>query len=61
MTALPAATAAAPVAAASSTSAAQLAARIPIPRSLPPCYDGQRLRHLSHSSYTKFLLCPEDW
>ena len=41
-------------------SAAELAARIQIPRRLPG-YDGQPLRHLSNSSYTKFLLCPEDW
>jgi hypothetical protein len=40
---------------------AELAARIHIPRRLPPRYDGQPLRHLSHSSYTKFLLCPDDW
>jgi len=42
-------------------SAAELAARIAVPRRLPARYDGQPLRHLSHSSYTKFLLCPEDW
>ena len=42
-------------------SAAQLAARIQIPRRLPPRYDGQPLRHLSHSSYNRFVLCPEDW
>ena len=41
--------------------AVQLAARIEIPRRLPPRYDGQRLRHLSHSSYTRFVLCPESW
>ena len=41
--------------------AAALAARIQIPRRLPIRYDGQPLRHLSHSSYTRFLLCPEDW
>ena len=41
--------------------AAELAARIQIPRRLPVRYDGQPLRHLSNSSYTKFLLCPEDW
>lgn len=41
--------------------AAQLAARIQIPRTLPPRYDGQPLRHLSHSSYSRFVLCPEDW
>ena len=41
--------------------AAELAARIQIPRRLPVRYDGQPLRHLSHSSYSRFLLCPEDW
>ena len=39
--------------------AAQLAARIEIPRRLPSRYDGQPLQHLSHSSYTRFVLCPE--
>jgi hypothetical protein len=39
----------------------ELATRIHIPRRLPVRYDGQPLRHLSHSSYTKFLLCPDDW
>jgi hypothetical protein len=42
-------------------SGAELAARIHIPRRLPVRYDGQPLRHLSHSSYSKFLLCPDDW
>src|SRR3954470_22530305 len=42
-------------------SASELAARIQIPRHLPVRYDGERLTHLSHSSYTKFLLCPDDW
>ena len=42
-------------------SAAQLAARIQIPRRLPPRYDGQPLQHLSYSSYNRFILCPEDW
>ena len=42
-------------------SAAQLAGRIQIPRRLPPRYDGQPLEHLSHSSYNRFVLCPEDW
>jgi hypothetical protein len=41
--------------------AAELARRIQIPRRLPIRYDGQPLRHLSHSSYNRFLLCPEDW
>ena len=40
---------------------AELAARIQIPRRLPVRHDGQPLRHLSHSSYSKFLLCPDDW
>src|SRR3954454_24296960 len=39
---------------------AELAARIQIPRRLPVRSDGQPLRHLSHSSYAKFLLCPDD-
>src|SRR3954453_19834111 len=42
-------------------SASELAARIQIPRRLPIRYDGERLKHLSHSSYSKFLLCPDDW
>jgi PD-(D/E)XK nuclease superfamily len=42
-------------------SAAELAARIQVPRRLPPRYDGQPLAHLSHSSYSRFALCPEDW
>jgi PD-(D/E)XK nuclease superfamily len=46
---------------AASPSPAQLAARIQIPRRLPPRYDGQPLQHLSHSSYNRFVLCPEDW
>src|SRR3954468_5385414 len=44
-----------------SDSATALAARIPLPPPLPARYDGQPLRHLSPSSYTRFLLCPEDW
>jgi hypothetical protein len=47
--------------AAAPPSAAQLAARIQVPRRLPPRYDGQPLQHLSHSSYNRFALCPEDW
>lgn len=42
-------------------SAAELAVRIQVPRRLPPRYDGQPLQHLSHSSYSRFALCPEDW
>ena len=35
-------------------------ARIPLPRRLPPrCHDGEPIRHLSNSSYTLFLSCPE--
>ena len=41
--------------------AAALSARIQIPRRLPTRYDGEPLRHLSHSSYSRFLLCPDDW
>ena len=41
--------------------AAELAARIHVPRRLPLRYDGQPMRHLSNSSYTRFLLCPEDY
>ena len=41
--------------------AAALAARIPVPLRLPLRYDGEPLRHLSPSSYNRFLLCPEDW
>ena len=43
-------------------SAAQLAARIQIPRR--PCHratTASRSQHLSHSSYNRFILCPEDW
>jgi hypothetical protein len=52
---------AAPLSPARELGAAELAARIQIPRRLPVRYDGEPLRHLSHSSYTKFLLCPDDW
>jgi hypothetical protein len=41
--------------------AAQLSARIPVPTRLPERYDGEPLRHLSASSYTKWVACPEDW
>jgi len=50
----------APVAEGAST-AAELAARIPIPTRLPPRYDGQPLQHMSNSSYTLFLGWPELW
>src|SRR3954468_6735084 len=52
---------AAPTPAARPPTGAELAARIQIPRPLPVLHDGERLQHLSHSSYTKFLLCPDDW
>jgi hypothetical protein len=41
--------------------AAELADRIRLPRRLPPRHDGQPLRSLSHSSVTKFWLCPDLW
>src|SRR4051812_10553232 len=53
--------AAAPAPATCAPTAAQLAGRIAVPTRLPVRYDGQPMRHLSHSSYTKFLLCPEDF
>ena len=56
--AAPAAPAAAPTSHA--VGAAELARRVQIPRRLPAGHDGQPLRHLSHSSYSRFLLCPED-
>ncbi len=39
----------------------EVARRIQVPRKLPTRYDGEPLRHLSNSSYTRFLACPEDW
>ncbi len=41
--------------------AAALAARIEVPRQLPPRPDGEPIRHLSNSSYTLFVSCPEAW
>jgi hypothetical protein len=41
--------------------AAQLAARISIPRRLPPRYDWQLLAHLSHTSYARWVVCRESW
>ena len=41
--------------------AAELAARIPVPTRLPERYDGEPLRHLSPSSYTLWVSCPEAW
>jgi hypothetical protein len=61
MTTLAATATPAGLAALAPATAAELAARIAIPRRLPPRYDGQPMRHLSNSSYTRFLLCPEDW
>jgi hypothetical protein len=43
------------------TTAAELAARIPVPTRLPDRYDGEPLRHLSASSYQKWIACPEAW
>ena len=41
-------------------SAAQLAARIPVPMQLPiRSYDGERIRHLSPSSYNLWATCRE--
>ena len=47
--------------AAGATSAAALAARIEVPSRLPPRHDGQPIGHLSNSSYTLFLACPDAW
>ena len=42
------------------TTAAELAASIPLPRELPPRrHDGEPIRRLSHSSYSLWLLCKE--
>ena len=41
--------------------AADLAARIPVPTRLPKRYDGEPLRHLSPSSYSLWVSCPEAW
>jgi hypothetical protein len=41
--------------------AAELAARIPVPRRLPERHDGERLQHLSPSSYSLWVSCPEAW
>jgi len=61
MTDLAAARTDAPAPATGPPTAAELAARIPVPTRLPVRYDGQPMRHLSNSSYTKFLLCPDDF
>ena len=39
--------------------AADLAARIALPVRLPERYDGEPLRHLSPSSYSLWVSCPE--
>lgn len=39
--------------------AADLAARIPLPVRLPERHDGEALRHLSPSSYSLWVSCPE--
>jgi hypothetical protein len=41
--------------------AAWLAASVPVPVRLPVRYDGQRIMHLSATSYTLFCLCPDAW
>jgi PD-(D/E)XK nuclease superfamily len=41
--------------------AAELASRIPVPRRLPVRNDGEPLRHLSPSSYSLWVSCPEAW
>lgn len=41
--------------------AADLAARIPVPVRLPDRHDGEPLRHLSPSSYSLWVSCPEAW
>jgi hypothetical protein len=46
---------------AAAPTAADLAARIPLPVRLPERYDGEPLRHLSSSSYSLWVSCPEAW
>ena len=48
-----------PPAAAEAVSAAALAARIPVPVRLPVRYDGEPMRHLSHSAYSLWVMCRE--
>jgi PD-(D/E)XK nuclease superfamily len=48
-------------AAPATTTADDLAARIPVPQRLPERFDGERLRHLSPSSYSLWVACPEAW
>jgi hypothetical protein len=61
MTDLAVAPADAPAPAAGAPAVAAMAARIPVPRQLPVRHDGQRLKHLSNSSYTLWASCPEAW
>ena len=62
MTNLTPAPARAPAPTRGATTAAELAARIPLPRRLPPRrHDGEPIRHLSHSSYSLWLVCKEAW
>ena len=62
MTNLAPAPAGAPAPTRGPTTAAELAARIPLPRQLPPRrHDGEPIRHLSHSSYSLWLICKEAW
>ena len=61
MTNLALAPAGAAAPAAGTSAAAALASRIEVPRRLPPRSDGEPIRHLSNSSYTLFLACPEAW
>jgi hypothetical protein len=44
---------------AAAPTAADLAARIPLPVRLPDRHDGERLCHLSPSSYSLWVSCPE--
>jgi hypothetical protein len=41
--------------------ASELATRIPVPTRLPNRHDGEPLRHLSPSSYSLWVSCPEAW
>jgi hypothetical protein len=44
---------------AAAPTAADLAARIPLPVRLPERHGGEPLRHLSPSSYSLWVSCPE--
>jgi hypothetical protein len=61
MTNLAVSPARAPAPAGGITTAAALASRIDVPRRLPPRHDGEPIQHLSHSSYSLWLACPEAW